>query len=68
MRWKKPFKGQRRERKFFAWLPVSSREEPNSFRWLETVEVLEEYWEGLGGGSVPRNARYWKIIRFLDRE
>lgn len=61
MRWKTPIHRERRERKFFAWLPVSSREEPNSFRWLETVEVLEEYLSGI-------NFAYWVIVRFLDKE
>ena len=61
MRWKSPVHGDRRERKFFAWLPVSSREEPGSFRWLETVEVLEEYRSGI-------SVQYWMVVRFLDRE
>jgi len=55
MKWKTqpiPKEGDRRVRIKFAWLPITLTYEQHTYRvWLETYEVLEEYYTG--GKGVP---------------
>lgn len=48
----RPKHGDRRVRRFFAWLPVRIH---NEVRWLEYVEFEESYYKG-----------EWTRDRFMD--
>lgn len=58
-----PQEGDKRQRTFFALLPVSDGVE---WRWLETVTVIEEYsWMTSGD---PEGVFVWEITDFVDKE
>lgn len=62
---KRAANGDMRERTFFAWLPVTS-EKTGETRWFERVNVLERYFEGIGGASEPRIYRRWDVVEFTE--
>lgn len=67
MRWGRPTEGDKRQRKFFAWTPVTI---PNIHgimerRWWEWVTVEQIYREDMDFG-LPTYGSYWETVRFLD--
>lgn len=67
MRFIPPKNGDKRTRSFFAWLPVINHKTGET-RWLERVNVKEEYKIGFSGGSSLRICKSWVIIEFYDQE
>jgi hypothetical protein len=60
-----PKNGDIRTRTFFAWFPITDADKTET-RWLETVTVVEKYYEGIGGYTAPRIARFWYVLNFRD--
>jgi len=60
MRFQLPCEGERRQRRFWAFLPVWIRGEG---RWWEMVTVIEEYHIA----PYPTGA-HWFYIRFVDSD
>jgi hypothetical protein len=58
MRWQGPKDHTRRVRRWFAWWPVTIRQET---RWLERVAVQQQYSTFLSGGG-----GYWRNQDFVD--
>ncbi len=55
----RPLDGTRRQRRFFAFLPITIGSET---RWLEFVTVEEEFREG----QSPYSDDEWRRKRFID--